>query len=173
MGFTLSNEQWVVVAPLVARPHRLETRGRPPRPDRELLNVALLILAGRDSWRKAAREIRVPFQTVYRRYTEWKGAGVLDAVLAALAKDMEERGGIPLRGCFMDDLAEMVYRDPHMCILTEGWDSDDLPWEVRTRIFFSEVDTWRSLVRYAGSKWLRDRLPSDLLRRADVLEPYL
>lgn len=151
----------------------METRGRPPRPDRELLDVALLILAGRDSWRKAAREIRVPFQTVYRRYVEWKEAGALDAVLATLAKDMEERGGIRVQDCFMGDIAEMLYRDPNTLLRIEGGeDYDDLPWQIRTRLFFTEPETWRSLVRHARSKWWHARLPSDLLRRADVLEPY-
>lgn len=43
-----------------------------------------------------------PYQTRHRRFQQWVRSGVLDDVLQALARDLEERGKIDLSECFID-----------------------------------------------------------------------
>ena len=43
-----------------------------------------------------------PYQTCHRRFQEWVREGMLQGVLEALARDLEERGQIDLSECFID-----------------------------------------------------------------------
>jgi hypothetical protein len=42
------------------------------------------------------------FQTVHRRFQNWVQDGVLEKLLLAIAKDLQERGGLDLSECFID-----------------------------------------------------------------------
>lgn len=171
MSLRLSDEQWAIVAPIIARPPRLETRGRPRRPDREILEAALSLVRQWSSWRTASRDL-APYQTVFRRVREWQECGILTRVLEALARDMEERGGVRLRDCFLDTAFEGIQgKNPKQYFIwfedsSLAWDEDPFarPWPENIQRFFEEPRVWRFL-RACRSPWIQERLPTDLSDR--------
>lgn len=170
MAFYLTDEQWALVAPIVAVPKRLEARGRPRRSDREVLDATLKFISEYGTWRGISRDL-APHQTVFRRFREWEERGVIAKVLETLARDMEERGGMLLRDCFMDNLfAETKGKDPTRFFI-QFTDSSlyldnppERPWQTNTKFFFEEPKVWR-LLQIHPSPWIQERLPADLSDR--------
>lgn len=98
----VTDEQWAVLEPLIPEPpRRADGRGRPWRDRREVLNGILWILRTGAPWKDLPD--RYPsYQTCHRRFQEWVRDGTLERVLAALARDLKERGGLDLSECFID-----------------------------------------------------------------------
>jgi transposase len=99
----LTDEQWAVLEPLIPKQvRRADGRGRPEtHSDRAVLNGILWVLRTGAAW--ADLPDRFPSgSTCFRRFSRWVKAGVLRTILEALARDLEERGGIDLSECFID-----------------------------------------------------------------------
>lgn len=168
MTFHLSDKQWQLVAPLVSRPQRLETRGRKRQSDRQLLDGVLLLLEKGVTLRRLTREGYPPFQSCHRRLHEWAASGALDKVIEALAKDLETRGRVPLRRCFMDSMFQPGYEKIVIMIRHDEFE-DERPWQVRTRYFFSCSRIWKLFFLRTQSSWILERLPADLAKRAQMI----
>src|SRR5512137_358030 len=98
----LSEEQWRVIGTILPKDEvRADGRGRPWSDRRQVLNGVLWILRTGAPW-KDLPERYGAYQTVHRRFQQWVRAGVLEAVLLALAQDLKDRGGLDLRECFID-----------------------------------------------------------------------
>ncbi len=164
MAFRLTDEQWNIVAPIVAPEPRLETRGRPRRSDREVIEAILRLIVEQGTWRSVSNGF-APHQTVFRRAKEWQSRGLITLIIEALARDMEERGGILLRECFFDDLfIRLVGKDPRTNIVQFNGEPVDEPWPMNTKFFFEEPRVWRFLHR-CSSVWIHARLPDNLVER--------
>lgn len=102
MAKDLTDAQWAFIEPfLPALPTRPDRRGRPWRDSREVLNGILWIL--RTGAQGSEMPDRFPpYQTCHRRFQQWRQSGVMDRLLEALAKDLEQRGKINFEECFID-----------------------------------------------------------------------
>ena len=102
MAQDLTDTQWTVIAPLLPQlPKRADGRGRPWRDSRAVLNGILWILRTGAQWAELPHRYP-PYQTCHRRFQQWQRAGVMERLLEALAKDLEQRGQINLDECFVD-----------------------------------------------------------------------
>jgi transposase len=97
----LTDEQWSLIAPLFERAETIQTRGRPARSAREVLNGVLWILRSGARWQDLPERFP-PYQTCHRRFQQWVKDGRLKKVLETLAKDLLERGKLDLSECFID-----------------------------------------------------------------------
>jgi len=97
----LTDEQWSLLEPLFDKPPVLHTRGRPRRPDREVLNGVLWILRSGARWCDLPDRFP-PYQTCHRRFQQWVKDGRLERVLETLAEDLRSRGELDLSECFID-----------------------------------------------------------------------
>jgi transposase len=98
----LTDKQWDIVKEFLQDPpRRPDGRGRPRRSAREILNGVLWILRTGAQWQDLPRRYP-PYQTCHRRYQEWVQKGAFEQVLIALAKDLEQRGGLDLEEAFID-----------------------------------------------------------------------
>jgi transposase len=97
----LTDEQWSLIKPLFDKADAVQTRGRPRRSDREILNGVLWILRSGARWSDLPARFP-PYQTCHRRFQEWVKDGRLRKVLETLAADLHSRGGIDLSECFID-----------------------------------------------------------------------
>lgn len=97
----LTDEQWSLIAPLFENPKTVQTRGRPARSAREVLNGVLWILRSEARWQDLPDRFP-PYQTCHRRFQEWVKDGRLKTVLEALAQDLLERGRLDLSETFID-----------------------------------------------------------------------
>jgi len=98
----LTQEQWSVLEPLIPVPApRRDGRGRPRCDAHEVLDGILWILRTGAQWEDLPR--RYPSKsTCHLRFQQWRADGTLDAILRALARDLEERGEICIEESFID-----------------------------------------------------------------------
>jgi transposase len=100
----LTEEQWEAIRGSVPGPERQGTSargGRPWRDPRDVLNGILWVLRTGAPWADLPRRYP-PYQTCHDRFQKWEREGVLDAILAALARDLQERGKLDLTEAFID-----------------------------------------------------------------------
>ncbi len=98
----LTDEQWVIIQPLIPEPpRRADGRGRPWRDAREVLNGILWILRSGARWQDLPARFP-PYQTCHRRFQQWVRDGTLRRILECLAEDLRERGELDLSECFID-----------------------------------------------------------------------
>ncbi len=98
----LTDEQWAMLGPLIPEaPRREDDKGRPRRQFREVLEGIYWVLRTGAQWADLP-ECYPPYQTCHRRFQEWVQSGVLQQVLEALARDLEQRGTLDVSECFID-----------------------------------------------------------------------
>ena len=102
----LTDEQWAVIAPLLVEKPRLrygkvDGRGRPRVPAREVWNGILWVLRSGAPWHDLPDRYP-PYQTCHRRYQEYCRGGTFRHVLEALARDLRDRGDLDLSETFID-----------------------------------------------------------------------
>lgn len=78
---TLTEREWSRIAHLF--PPSVGRRGRPPRPDREVLEAVLWVLVTGSPWRALPVSFG-PWQTAYHRFRQWEADGRLAAVARRL-----------------------------------------------------------------------------------------
>jgi transposase len=98
----LTDEQWAVPEPLLPEKERnpVRKRGRPWKDPRGVLNGVLWILRTGAPWQDLP-ERYPPYQTCHRRFQRWARAGVMEAILQALARGLKERSGLDVKECFI------------------------------------------------------------------------
>jgi transposase len=98
----LTEEQWKMVEKFIPADRRREDRrGRPWSERRKVFNGILWILRTGAPWQDLPARYGA-YQTVHRRFQAWRKAGVIEAVLQGLARDLDRRGGLDLSECFLD-----------------------------------------------------------------------
>jgi len=97
----LTDQQWSLIESFFDKPPVIQTRGRPRRPDREILNGVLWILRSGARWCDLPDRFP-PYQTCHRRFQQWVKDGRLERVLETLAEDLRTRGDMDLSECFID-----------------------------------------------------------------------
>ena len=102
----LTDEQWMILEPLIPEPVRREDgKGRPRREPREVLEGICWISGAGAQWADLP-ERYPPYRTYHRRFQEWERNGVLQRALETLAKDLEERGELDLSEYFIDGTSQ-------------------------------------------------------------------
>jgi transposase len=97
----LTEEQWLLVEPVLREARRHDNRGRPWQDSRAVLNGVLWILGSGAQWRELPDRYP-PFQTCHRRFQRWVGSGKLQQVLELLAQLLHEQGKLDLEEAFVD-----------------------------------------------------------------------
>ncbi len=98
----LTDAQWKVIEKFIPPDQmREDRRGRPWSDRRAGFNGILWILRTGAPWQDLPARYGA-YQTVHRRFQAWRKAGVIEAVLQGLARDLHKRGRLDLRECFLD-----------------------------------------------------------------------
>lgn len=98
----LTEAQWNTIKKFIpSDPKRKDRRGRPWSDQRKVFNGILWILRTGAPWQDLPARYGA-YQTVHRRFQAWRKAGVIEAVLQGLARDLHRRGGLDLSECFLD-----------------------------------------------------------------------
>jgi len=141
----LTDEQWQVLEPLILEPPRREDgKGRPRRNSREVLDGILWILRTGAQWADLPDRYP-PYQTCHRRFQEWVRSGVLDTILQALARDLEERREIELRECFIDGTFVVAKKGASVLERPSGA-KVQRSWPLQTALLFHSPYTLRVLL---------------------------
>ena len=83
----ITDEQWEAVYPYLKN-KRKDSRGRPPKNSRMMLNGILWILKTGAPWRDLLPEFG-PWQTVYKRFAKWAKLKVWDDILEGLSENSD------------------------------------------------------------------------------------
>jgi len=75
--------------------------GRRRQDPRPIMNGILWVLRTGAPWKDIPGRYP-PYQTCHRRYQEWVRQGLFKNVLKILAEDLQERGEIDVKECFID-----------------------------------------------------------------------
>jgi transposase len=86
----LTDEQWEYVSPYLPSPQVEPARGRPPHPDRLVLEAILWKLRTQAAWHDLPARYP-PSSTCYDRFRLWRDTGVLQRVFQALAVHLAEQ----------------------------------------------------------------------------------
>ncbi len=98
----MSDKQWEKIEGLVPDgPVRSDGKGRRWREKKEVLEGILWIVKTGARWKDLPKEYP-PYQTCHRRFQQWVEEGVFDKVIEQLARDLQDRGSIDMRECFID-----------------------------------------------------------------------
>ncbi len=98
----LTEKHWEKIQELVPDGKvRSDGKGRPWKDKRDVLEGVLWIVKTGARWRDLPKDYP-PYQTCHRRFQQWVEENVFDKVIEALARDLQERGGIDMRECFID-----------------------------------------------------------------------
>ena len=140
----LTDKQWEIIEPLLPElPRRTDGRGRPWRSSREVLNGILWVLRTGAPW-KDMPERYPPYQTCHRRFQRWTEEGVMEAVLRALARDLEERGKIDLGEGFIDGSFSSAKKGAIVLAL-RNVGKGARSWQSQTLMVFLSPLTWEAL----------------------------
>lgn len=159
---TLTDAQWALLEPLL--PKSL-SRTRKPGCRREVLNGILHVLRTGIPW-KVMPKCYPPSSTCHRQYQEWVRYGIMQAVLAKLAEDLQVRGGFDTR-----QLLASLSQDP---LLNEPLPPDGRIWkrgqksrECWTAELIISIQVRRALCRV---KHFRVKRPSGQARAASAAQ---
>ena len=97
----LSEEQWLVVEPVLRGARRADNRGRPWHDTRSVLNGVFWVLGTGAQWRELPEKYP-PLQTSHHRFQQWVRSGKLEEALKLLASYLHERGKLNLDEAFVD-----------------------------------------------------------------------
>jgi transposase len=97
----LTEEQWILVEPVLRPARREDNRGRPWHETRAVLNGVLWVLGTGAQWRELPEKYP-PFQTCHRRFQQWIRTGKLEEALRLLARLLYEQGKLNLEEAFVD-----------------------------------------------------------------------
>jgi transposase len=86
----LTDEQWVLIEPLLPAPHWDGRREKHPR--REVVDAIAYVNRTGCSWRQLPRDFP-PWQTVYRYFVRWEEQGVTERYLAVLRRRLRREQG--------------------------------------------------------------------------------
>ena len=98
----LTDEQWQIVETILPPDRvRADRRGRPWSDRRKILSGVLWILRTGAPWQDLPPRYG-SYQTAHRRFQNWVRSGVMEDLLLALAKHLQDAGGLDLKECFVD-----------------------------------------------------------------------
>lgn len=85
LRYEIAEEQWNQIKDLLP-PDKLPHQGRPPKPNRDMLNAILWIARSCTPWRDLPERIG-QWQTVYERFNKWSKDGVFEQIFEILCID--------------------------------------------------------------------------------------
>ena len=97
----LTEEQWLLVEPVLRLASAGVRRDRPWHDTRAVLNGVLWVLGTGAQWRELPEKYP-PYQTCHRRFKQWIRDGKLMEALRLLARLLHEQGKLNLDEAFVD-----------------------------------------------------------------------
>lgn len=129
----LTDEQWLLVQPLLPPPPQAGGRGRPPVDQRQILDRILCKLAARCSWRKLPASYPSS-QVCYIHYRRWMQAGLLKKVIFTLLNDMETRGQFDVKEAVMTGIVR--FEENEDCVMIYILSRFSSMWQVQTALLY-------------------------------------
>lgn len=127
--------QWKLVAPLLTDKSMNVKRGRPfVHSERRILSAVFWILKTGAPW-YALPKTYPPYQTCHKRFQRWVKMGLLKRAFQILVRDLEDRGGINLKECFIDGTFASAKKGDSVLVKQNG-ERVRNSWQLQTVMVF-------------------------------------
>lgn len=139
--FTLSDELWERIEPLLPTVSPSPLGGKPREDNRKMMNAIYYVLRTGMQWKALPRGLGAP-STVHDRFIEWRAAGVFEALWIQTLAEFDQRVGIDWTWQAMDGVmtkaplgGEKNGAQPHRPsqVRNEAQPRDGRPWRARGR----------------------------------------
>lgn len=129
----LTDEQWLLIQPLLPPPRPSGGRGRPPLDQRLLINGILWKLRCNQPWRAVPSRYG-SHEACYQYYNAYKKTGILKQILAALMQDLTTRGRFDYARCLRDGIIHIIEKNGRVNYYILPEYAED--WRVSTSLIF-------------------------------------
>ncbi len=158
----ITNQQWDAIAGFFVPKPRLDKRGGERKDPRQVLEGIIWVLKTGAQWNQLPAKYP-PYQTCHRWFQRWMEDGTIGSIVTTLAHDLEDRGGISLKECFLDGSFASAKKGALVLDL-RSVEKAPKSWQFRTKTLFQSPSLWPLLLRMK-SPWWKERLPLDLPER--------
>ncbi len=86
--YEVTDDEWEQIKRYIPEEQESNTRGRPSKDSRIMLNGIFWILRSGASWRDLPERYG-PWQTVYKRFAKWSEAGIFEKIFTDLAAEAD------------------------------------------------------------------------------------
>ena len=86
--YEVTDEEWEQIKRSIPEEQESNSRGRPSKDSRTMLNGIFWILRSGASWRDLPERYG-PWQTVYKRFAKWSEAGIFEKIFTDLAMEAD------------------------------------------------------------------------------------
>lgn len=129
----LTDEQWLLIQPLLPPPRAAGGRGRPALDKRTLINGILWKFRTNKPWRTVPSRYG-SHQACYQHYNAYKKSGLIKRILALLLKDLLTRGKFNFAQYLRSGIVSMVVKEDKVDYYILPEFSED--WRVSTSLIF-------------------------------------
>ena len=158
----LTNVQWEQIKDLFERPKYLDNRGPKRKDNRPIFEGVLWILKTGAQWNELPKKYGA-YQTVHRRYQEWIEHGVFETALRRIAQDMEARGKLSLKECFIDGTFASAKKGV-LGLVPRNEERVAKSWLSQTKSLNQSPSLWAVLLQ-AKTLWWKQQLTPDIQRQ--------
>jgi len=129
----LTDEQWLLIQPLLPPPRPTGGRGRPPLDQRILINGILWKLRCNQPWRAVPSRYG-SHEACYQYYNNYKRSGILKQILTALMQDLKTRGRFDFARSLSDGIIHIIEKNGRVNYYILPEYADD--WCISTSLIF-------------------------------------
>jgi transposase len=129
----LTDEQWLLIQPLLPPPRIAGGRGRPPLDQRTLINGILWKLRCNKPWRAVPSRYG-SHQACYQYYNAYKKSGLIKQILSALMRDLLTRGKFDFEKSLRSGMVFISEKEGKVDYYIRPEYSQD--WKVSTSLIF-------------------------------------
>ena len=155
-GRLLTDAQWEKVRPLLPKRPPRPRGGRPPAPDRKVLEGILWILRSGARWQDLPEEFPSP-ATCWRRLRDWEEQGVWLAIWRAFLGELNERQQLKWSESFLDGSFASAKKGAVESVKPSGARARSGWWWSTAAVFLWESDF--TLLPRRKSGWRKKRWP--------------
>ena len=150
----LNDAQWGKIRPLLPQRPPRPRGGRPPSPDRKVLEGILWILRSGARWQDLPEEFPHP-STCWRRLRDWEEQGIWLAIWRAFLSELNERQQLKWSESFMDGSFAPAKKGAPRWAKPAGGKARSGWWWSTARVFLWETTFTLHPRRKSG--WRRER----------------
>ncbi len=155
-GRLLTDAQWEKIRPLLPKRPPRPRGGRPPSPDRKVLEGILWILRSGARWQDLPEEFPHP-STCWRRLRDWEEQGIWLAIWRAFLSELNERQQLKWSESFMDGSFAPAKKGAPRSAKPAGGKARSGWWWSTARVFLWETTFTLHPRRKSGSRRARSR----------------
>lgn len=131
----LTQEQWLLIQPLLPPQPAAGRRGRPHLDQRQILDGILWKHRTRAPWRAIPSRYG-SHQVCYLYFRRWRASGLMKTIFNTLLQDLKTRGNFDVRQAIRDGIVKIERKGVHLLVYIDSQYSET--WQVTTGLIYHQ-----------------------------------